>query len=355
MNALFPSQKDHLNNFVSHLIGEVVTIKRKNGVTIEGILDPDTIKTFPRSFTLSLCCQLRPEQRILSDPKILVNVKDIALLKCDTLTVAEGSGNRGVFATDSGIAPDTSIQAGGSPRELRRWVPEGPEPPQAAAGLESKKDATKWDQFAANEKLFGVKTAFDESMYTTPIDRSSLHFKDRVMKAELLAREIQAAATRTTNVHLMEERSGELLGDEADEEALYGAVLRDDSCPPGFSIPAASDRCKDDDDVVRLPSQFSQFEEDRRKITQEFTAAQEELEREVPIEIPQSIKSKLNPSAQEFVPSDAYNPYSSQDYMAEYPPQQQQQQQQSYYYYYDEYGNCYCYNPYSSLYCNQYY
>ena len=31
----------------------------------------------------------------------------------------------------------------------------------------------KWDQFAANEKLFGVRTSFDENLYTTRLDKAS--------------------------------------------------------------------------------------------------------------------------------------------------------------------------------------
>ena len=47
-----------------------------------------------------------------------------------------------------------------------------------------------WDQFAVNEKLFGVKAGFDEEAYTTKLDRSAPDFKEKEKKAQALANEI---------------------------------------------------------------------------------------------------------------------------------------------------------------------
>lgn len=49
---------------------------------------------------------------------------------------------------------------------------------------------TSWDQFAANEKLFGVRTQFDENVYTTKLDRSAADFKERERQAQRIANEI---------------------------------------------------------------------------------------------------------------------------------------------------------------------
>jgi PAB1-binding protein PBP1 len=49
---------------------------------------------------------------------------------------------------------------------------------------------TSWDQFAANEKLFGVRTHFNEDVYTTKLDRSAADFKERERKAQRIADEI---------------------------------------------------------------------------------------------------------------------------------------------------------------------
>jgi PAB1-binding protein PBP1 len=42
----------------------------------------------------------------------------------------------------------------------------------------------------ANEKLFGVKTGFDEELYTTKLDRSAADFAEREKRAQALANEI---------------------------------------------------------------------------------------------------------------------------------------------------------------------
>ena len=47
-----------------------------------------------------------------------------------------------------------------------------------------------WDQFVANEQLYGVTTSFDEAAYTTKLDRSAPDFKERERKAQQIAHEI---------------------------------------------------------------------------------------------------------------------------------------------------------------------
>ena len=51
-----------------------------------------------------------------------------------------------------------------------------------------------WDQFATNEKLFGVKVSFDEEVYTTKLDRSGPDFKERERKAQQIANEIMGVS-----------------------------------------------------------------------------------------------------------------------------------------------------------------
>ena len=54
----------------------------------------------------------------------------------------------------------------------------------------SSRGGNAWDQFATNEKLFGVKAVFDEDLYTTKLDRSAPNFKERERKAQMIANEI---------------------------------------------------------------------------------------------------------------------------------------------------------------------
>lgn len=81
--------------------------------------------------------------------------------------------------------------------------------------------ASGWDQFSANEKQFGIKATYDENLYTTSLDKTSIDNKKQV-EAERLAREIEG--TVTTNIHIAEERGQKIQGD-FDEEDLYSGVM----------------------------------------------------------------------------------------------------------------------------------
>jgi PAB1-binding protein PBP1 len=50
-----------------------------------------------------------------------------------------------------------------------------------------------WDQFAANDKLFGLPmTDFDELSYTTTIDRTGADYGKREEKVTRLSKDIQS-------------------------------------------------------------------------------------------------------------------------------------------------------------------
>ena len=102
------------------------------------------------------------------------------------------------FKTDTDISQKTAPRR---ERELQAWQPDGTESggtAPAAANGRSVDEVTfgpgasggAWDQFAANEKLFGVKAGFDEDLYTTKLDRNAPDFKERERKAQQLANEI---------------------------------------------------------------------------------------------------------------------------------------------------------------------
>lgn len=79
-----------------------------------------------------------------------------------------------------------------------------------------------WDQFETNERLYGVKTDYDEHFYTTAIDRSAPSYRDRAAAAERLAREIEG--TTSSNPHVAEERNQRpQAGEMLDEEDRYDA------------------------------------------------------------------------------------------------------------------------------------
>lgn len=61
-----------------------------------------------------------------------------------------------------------------------------------------------WDQFAENERLFGVKTQFDEDVYTTKLDRSGKDFREREKRAERIAAEITGVSTFCSSFPVIE-------------------------------------------------------------------------------------------------------------------------------------------------------
>lgn len=60
-----------------------------------------------------------------------------------------------------------------------------------------------WDQFEANETLFGVKSTFNEDLYTTKLDRGP-QMRELEREALRIAREIEGEDTQ--DLHLAEVR-----------------------------------------------------------------------------------------------------------------------------------------------------
>ena len=92
------------------------------------------------------------------------------------------------FRTDKEI----SQRKGPRERELQQWSA-GPDAPGTVPFDDDTfgpSNSTSWDQFAVNEKLFGVKTQFDENVYTTKLDRTAPDYKERERHAQRIANEI---------------------------------------------------------------------------------------------------------------------------------------------------------------------
>ncbi|CEP15405.1 hypothetical protein [Parasitella parasitica] len=172
---------------------------------------------------------------IFSKDLVEINAVNVNLTSSSTEPV-----DRNTFKTDTDISGKLDIKE----RELQKWTPtedDGSDSGLLEGGLETSNESGgggsggSWDQFAANEKLFGLKTDFDEEIYTTVLNRSAPGYKDREKHAIKVANEIQKTAT--TNVHLQEERGLAIDDSGMDEEDLYGAVVRDAN--PNRYVPPA--------------------------------------------------------------------------------------------------------------------
>lgn len=118
------------------------------------------------------------------------------------------TGNTASFRTDSAISGGRMA----GERVLQPWVPDSTD------GLDGSLEATAlssgggagWDQFAENERRFGIKSDYDENIYTTTIDRSHPLYRQRLADADRKAREIERSVA--TNSHVAEERITDNVG-----------------------------------------------------------------------------------------------------------------------------------------------
>ncbi|XP_054784825.1 polyadenylate-binding protein-interacting protein 3-like isoform X2 [Prosopis cineraria] len=111
-------------------------------------------------------------------------------------------------------------------RELQPWVPDEDDP--QCPELENVFDETwnrGWDQFEANKTLFGVKSTFNEELYTTKLQKGP-QTRELEKQALRIAREIEGEDTQ--DLHLAEERGLFLHKNfDIDEEARFSSVHRD--------------------------------------------------------------------------------------------------------------------------------
>ncbi|KAJ0412735.1 hypothetical protein ATCC90586_002365 [Pythium insidiosum] len=152
--------------------------------------------------------------------------------------VGAGAGGAPGFRTDTEISGRSHDHLYG--RELQTassWL----DPQLDTGALEDSRrrgpsSKSAWNQFEANEKLFGVVSTFDENLYTTKLDRGKLS-TEQSREAERIAREIERETTG--NFHLQEERGQRVEREDLDEEALYSSVDRKATASPVARTPNA--------------------------------------------------------------------------------------------------------------------
>ncbi|KAJ7035042.1 hypothetical protein C8F04DRAFT_1099897 [Mycena alexandri] len=229
------SSTERVLQSLAGLTGTTITLLTKTAQRYEGVIASTSAEGDTTGVTL------RDVKEITNPGGPLKDSLFIASTNIDTW--ASGPADAKVPNGDS-FRTDTDIsQKKPAPREreLQQWQPSGDAAanPPTGGGLGGDDETfgagstRSWDQFNVNEKLFGVKTSFDEDAYTTKLDRSAPDFKERERKAQRIANEIIGAGTN--NPHIAEERNQNVDDSGVNEEDKYGAVVRGNNAyvPPG--------------------------------------------------------------------------------------------------------------------------
>ncbi|KAG5437961.1 hypothetical protein PCANB_000307 [Pneumocystis canis] len=209
--------------------GRIISVSLKNGVRYKGILGSVNVDS-DMGLVLKMAM---PIDSVLSNVSNQTNglqhriIDELIILPCDLMQIQVERVNfdeivqqEQRFQTDSEIAGKSELKE----KELHKWIPSNNDtaefkPLEDSTQLVS--DGEVWDQFAANEMLFGVKSEFDEDFYTTKVDKSHPLYKRREEEASRIAQEIQQSSTN--NIHVAEERG--FIQTDISEEAMYSCVI----------------------------------------------------------------------------------------------------------------------------------
>ncbi|CAG8036848.1 unnamed protein product [Penicillium olsonii] len=235
---------DRLVFLFASFIGLTTTITTKSGDKYTGIFSSSSLEPNDVSFLLKMAQRASQDGQFrtngVSDaatpflgsaPEHIMSfeIKDVIDIDVPNVTTAEISakepnGASQGFRTDSDISGNLGMRE----RTLQRWEPAETD---VDMSLETSNNATGWDQFEANERLFGAKTNYDENIYTTRLDRNDPAFKQKQVEAARIAREIEGQDVE--NSHMREERglAAQDAGDQ-DEEDKYSGVRREDKAFP---------------------------------------------------------------------------------------------------------------------------
>lgn len=216
------------------LQGQSVVVTLNGGVRVQGILSAATTEgelSIALREAVYLSTPSTPTPDTTPTSSLLINAKDLHEIEASdvmieperqqntsntaaTTATRGGGGGQDSFRTDtdiSGLPPPSRPRE----RDLQAWSA-GAEAwgggggsggiDDGIGGMSLDDDLSKstnsrrggsqpggngaWDQFAANERMYGLKTDYDEEIYTTKLDRSTKDFKDREARAAQLEREI---------------------------------------------------------------------------------------------------------------------------------------------------------------------
>ncbi|RDX58492.1 Polyadenylate-binding protein-interacting protein 4 [Mucuna pruriens] len=228
---------DRLVYLTTCLLGQHVEVQVKNGSIYSGIFhatnsDKDfgiILKMARLTKDVSLQGQRSgldfvskaPSKTVIIPANDLVQViaKDVAVSR-DGLPSESHYDMHHEILVDSVISQSHHVEMG---RELQPWIPDEDDP--QCPELENIFDGPwnrGWDQFEANEMLFGVKSTFNEDLYTTKLEKGP-QTRELEKQALRIAGEIEDEETQ--DLHLAEER-GLYYNFDIDEETRFSSVYR---------------------------------------------------------------------------------------------------------------------------------
>ncbi|MCJ1482479.1 hypothetical protein MMC06_002644 [Schaereria dolodes] len=231
---------DRLLYILGSFMGHSVLVTTKNGDTYTGIFAGSTMDNHECGYLFKMVQAIDTKSGLNGDRSTVADyigvgedhamsfdAKDVGslVLAKFALNPREKPQNGSVagFRTDTDISGNLAVRE----RNLQRWQPSTDS--DVDLSLESSSGA--WDQFEANEQRFGLKSDYDENIYTTRIDKSDPLYTMREAEAARIAREIEGGTT--TNSHVREERGISQVDDGLDEEERYSGVRRNgEDYPP---------------------------------------------------------------------------------------------------------------------------
>ncbi|KAH3686837.1 hypothetical protein WICPIJ_002164 [Wickerhamomyces pijperi] len=174
------------------------------------------------------------------------------------------------FRTDTDISSRNKTGSNNNrERDIEKWTPE----PDSRFDLKMVDDGKSWDQFQTNEEKFGIKSSFDENLYTTTIDRSNPKYHALKQKADKLAAEIEGSSY-AGNSHVSEERGVKFDDSGLDEEDKYSGVSREVPVPKASSPTGSSVNKKGEDLFNQLMN--------KKNVTLTFNSTQDKPTKYVP-------------------------------------------------------------------------
>ncbi|KAI4156972.1 MAG: hypothetical protein L6R39_000882 [Caloplaca ligustica] len=226
---------DRLLFLMTHFIGLSATITVKSGEVFSGIFFGASLEGSDRGYLLKMVHKIRSADKAEANGSTETNgefigsgedyamsfdTKDVVHLAVDGVTFdvrdKAQNGQAGGFRTDADISGNLTLRE----RNLQRWEPSA----DTETNISLEGPGGAWDQFQANEQRFGLKSDYDENIYTTIIDKSHPDYRRREAEALRIAQEIEGG--QADNAHVREERGINNPEDALDEEQKYSGVRR---------------------------------------------------------------------------------------------------------------------------------